>query len=681
MDHLEHMAVQAFPPKEAAAFERAVRRLEDHTVQAFLLKGTLSNRDAEGRNLPERLLAEAPQRFKNDERTLLQALARTRPAFLEVRRIIDEQLIEVVDHLGDPGKRLVICDRSLAARSCRFDELHVWIYPLPHYHRVRGTVIPFREMGPLNGWEAFCEMITHLGGDAVRLVEEPEWFLDHIPALRELQKRAHNARQRAMLENLEALYWTGDYKEASKNDSQELVSRLGKLAAVVIEPVHPETGEGDFSETHCWTWLDEAGFRKKLRPVLGAVRHNAFRGTWRIESSNTERYKRLKSAFEQTAGNALRPTAENWKNLAEGLWDKAASPAEVEDVPSSLLQEIDSMESVQLQVTAEAGIVDPSQLMELQMREWLCQPVPALDGKTIREAAEASPELRARAVKLLKMQVNEMDRKNLETGGHGDVSDLIESTGLTEVFEPPPPQRPVPEELLEEGPNNRTVDEPVHTTAFDKKQDPEMSLVETFEQLGPEDRKAVLKEARAITEESFLERPMCPRPRRRLSEAEVARRIEKGLESLPSVEEILTEMSIGSGSDLLDDIEAVMKENKIGKQFGLGIFTGLSTAWLALVPKGHRIRRISRDELGWFFASLERRHGQLAPTDDIDELFDALGKGCAQPEALLYALDNMLDYLEDTRGRDFSPPLPKGFVHACLFVRAFVDAVLQKMGA
>lgn len=676
LELMEKTAVQSMQGKALAAFEKHLRKGEDLAVQARLLAGTQVEKDADGRNLPQRLLTDPRQRFKNDERILLQALSQTRPSFLEVRKILDDRLVEVIDHLAPAAGRFFICDRSLAARCCRFDTYCVWTYPLPHYRRVRGSVIVFTGMGPFDGWGVFCEIVRKLGGDPDTLAENPAWLVEHTLAIRQMQERVHAARQRSMLDNLDVWYCTGDYRSVSKADAKHLLKTLNKLPQVAQDPPEKDADD-DFDETSRWTWLDESGLEKRIKPTWGVIRYNEFRRTWRIESGDSKRFQLLKTAFETAADGTLKATGEKRTNLAESLEKNVSPDIQTGDLPASLLQEVEALETGHFQI-AGADLEDrsPARLMEIQFREFMKQSIPALGGKTLAEAAKV-PELRPRALQILKGQINSLDLKNLESGTSADLQDLIESTGLTEAFEPPPPLR----KPLNDPENNApSFLPPQYDEDLPEIPEPENSVHSLLEQMDPEEREETLKRVKEMTDEAYRDRPICPRPKRRLNLDEVDARIGKGLKRFGGVEEILTEMNLGSGADLLQDLSELMEKKKIGKSYGIGAFCGISIAWLALVKPDHRVRRIAIEHVEWTLDSLIRKYEKSPLAEDLDELQDALEIDCKQPAAVFAALDGMMDYYEDQFDREFEGRPPKDILRACLIVRAFIDSVLHAMG-
>ncbi len=87
--------------------------------------------------------------------------------------------------------------------------------------------------------------------------------------------------------------------------------------------------------------------------------------------------------------------------------------------------------------------VDQAVRMSL-LRSWLNEPIPALGGKTPREAS-MDPTLRPRLEHLVKDQVRSFDEANLRAGTTGDMNWVLKDLSLDELIFPPPPWREAPD--------------------------------------------------------------------------------------------------------------------------------------------------------------------------------------------------------------------------------------------
>jgi hypothetical protein len=91
--------------------------------QAWQIAEFFSKRDAKGQTCAEAWAAAGFPGLKNDERFLQMRVNQSHPKLIEVRRVIDDARIEVVDLLEPGSKPFLLFDRSLAARVCRFTAL------------------------------------------------------------------------------------------------------------------------------------------------------------------------------------------------------------------------------------------------------------------------------------------------------------------------------------------------------------------------------------------------------------------------------------------------------------------------------------------------------------------------------------------------------------------------------
>jgi len=78
------------------------------------------------------------------------------------------------------------------------------------------------------------------------------------------------------------------------------------------------------------------------------------------------------------------------------------------------------------------------------LRSWLNESIPALGGKTPREAS-MDPTLRPMLVHLVKDQVRSFDEANLRAGTTGDMNWVLKDLSLDELIFPPPPWREAPQ--------------------------------------------------------------------------------------------------------------------------------------------------------------------------------------------------------------------------------------------
>ena len=180
------------------AIARAAESGNEEDLLLHSIKGLYFETDAEGSTFVDRWLADPKEKWKNGERIFFNGNKKIRPAFLEVRSILDHTGLELVDLLHD-RERILLFDTQLAERACRFDTLFSWIFPLPHFWRLNGLATPYTGIGDLDPFGVFCELVRHHGGDPETVGDDPDWFFEHLPALNHTHERVRAERRRHML--------------------------------------------------------------------------------------------------------------------------------------------------------------------------------------------------------------------------------------------------------------------------------------------------------------------------------------------------------------------------------------------------------------------------------------------------------------------------------------------------
>jgi len=190
-------------PALAQAFRCAVEGGSPHAGHAFTSWQLFFRLEADGLTCAQRWERAGFLGLKNDERVLFRAKMQVRIALLEIRSVLDEQRLEVVD-LFSPGRvPLRVMDRSLAKQAVRFAPMVAWVFPLPYFWRVAGTVLAIPDWAPLEPGEIVTELARHLGGPA-----EPEllrrWLAEHFVRLSEALDATARERRRLTLAQIDA---------------------------------------------------------------------------------------------------------------------------------------------------------------------------------------------------------------------------------------------------------------------------------------------------------------------------------------------------------------------------------------------------------------------------------------------------------------------------------------------
>ena len=198
-----------------------------------------------------------------------------------------------------------------------------------------------------------------------------------------------------------------------------------------------------------------------------------------------------------------------------------------------------------------------AEMEQTHQRTFPDQPVPALGGRTPREAA-GDPALRPKLVRLMKSHVRSHDQKNLQTGRDADINWLLRELGLEELDVPPPPLR-----------------SPL-----------EMADPEEMEPLDEEDER---REEKDDGPNAYSPEPD-PLPEQPIDLDEAARRLNKAMEEFDTATEALNELE-ASGATLIPDASELTADLLSGTEFSC-LVTFLLQAWFALVPPGCRAPRL-----------------------------------------------------------------------------------------
>ena len=360
-----------------------------------------------------------------------------RPRLIEVHRVFDGLRSEVVDLLEPEPEPLLICDRSLAARACRFTTILGWFFPLPHFWRSFGFGIAMPAIGSLEPQDAAAEIVRHLGGPEDRAAWN-EWFGLNCARFSEALSAVSLARREQMFAGMDAEFGKAVYD--LRAPFAECRDTLDAIAAVAHDPLADGEENEGFAEAR--VWFDESppfAQGAAARAVLGRVLLG--QAHWRLEAMGAEKLSRLRPKFEEVFADRVRFTGERRDNFLAHLkskepkYDRALVPPRLLENPSKVV-----LTSNRVPAGSAAGSKEEiiSEFTAEYDRAWLDESIPALDGKTPREAAR-DPALRPRLIRLLKERVHGTDERNLETGGTADANWLLEELGAREiVFDPPP---------------------------------------------------------------------------------------------------------------------------------------------------------------------------------------------------------------------------------------------------
>jgi len=529
--------------------QRAMRAGSGHAAHAFTTWNLFILRDERGLTCAQRWAQAGFPGLKNDERVFLRAKMQVRVVLFEVHRVLDEQCVEGVDLLAPEATPMIIVDRSLAARTSRFATLLAWVYPLPHFWRMNGTAISLSDVEGFEPVEMVIETVRHLGGPtegaALRL-----WLAENFVRVDEALIATAKERHRQMLASMDAQIGLATY--ALQAPFAECRAALDAEPAIERdEPTDKERGER-FVEARLW--FDDASPATVGRKLLGRVLLG--HASWSLEATSAARLATLRERFEKRLGKRTRFDRERRDDVGSRMAMEMPQPDQAL-VPPRLLQQPMRVEFSTSRVPVPTPLRSKAEVeahfMREHLRDYADQPVPALDRKTPRQAAQ-DPSLRKKLLLLLKPWVRRIDEMNLRTGLTDDINGLLRELGLAEIDFPPPPRRAPPAETPDD--------------EGDCPDDPEPAR-------GGASR---------------------PRPPGQLSEEEASKRMHHALAGFDTAAAAIDAL-IASGATVLEDVadltEALLSEHEYSF-----FVSFLLHGWFTLVPSGMKAPELNYEAMG-----------------------------------------------------------------------------------
>jgi hypothetical protein len=609
----------------------AGRTPEDPDFFVRSIQARFFDRDVTGRTFAERWQAAGYTGLTNDERVIFDGQRQMHLMLLELHRIEPEQC-EAQDRLDPAAAPLLILDRSLAGLAVRFASLLVWAYPQPQYWRLHGVASVIPECPGLEPEEVVRAVVRHLGGP-VDMPALREWLQANFALMhRALGALAEGFRQRAF-ERMAVSSHSAVYR--LRTPAAELARRFAALPALVPEPLPAKERKEGY--TQGWVWLDGTADTKLDGfagvPTLGNLalgpEHLCLKG------GMGQRFTQLRAAFERAFGQDVELVGERTDDVARQFAQKHPPQGDPALVPPELLalapQYAMNVSLVRLPVQ---GVSDPGAL-ELQMARnmvstYADQPVPALDGRTPREAAR-DPLLRPRLVTLMKRLVRQHDETCQRLGEQVDINGLLRALGLTELDFPPPPITPLPDEDMEE--------------AFDEAQ----------EDFAPD-------------LEDDVRSPAPPLPAAPLTDEEINARIEHVLDVLPDPIDMIDECDADS-EGLIDYAEAFAEGWH--EQERQTLLMSVATVWYLFFPPEYEPPPLDLDLLDEAVTkNLDRLH---ALDDTTKTSVTTLLHSAAQPAVFTTVASLLVG--TDSERKSLGIERQWARLEAMVFLRTLVDVI------
>lgn len=133
LKNLINMALQDMDTKKD---EEQTNAEEGARLELLLFKMIFQEKNPEGLTRYQIWGKNGFKGLNNDEKQDISFRKYSFPAIIEIQRKIDDLKTECIDLLGYRDRKILICDRCLAAQCSRFQIFSFWITPQPHYFTV-----------------------------------------------------------------------------------------------------------------------------------------------------------------------------------------------------------------------------------------------------------------------------------------------------------------------------------------------------------------------------------------------------------------------------------------------------------------------------------------------------------------------------------------------------------------
>jgi hypothetical protein len=345
-----------------------------------------------GHSIIQEFLKRSPGGLNLRQRKILEAWSRARYSIYEVQEVREGSGVQLKDLLVED--EFFVYDVSTSKRAALWDCSLARVEEFEGRHEFTAVMltIPQPQLAPLKEW-------------AIR--ERQRSGLDWDAFLRANSHRLRQAYSRVMnrIKAPRMVSYEGD----------ELVFSKARYTVLDEEALRREFDQSKVllrSEDGAdYGWLDAAEDEKGARRSYGNL-HIAG-GELTLECNSRERLQRGKELLRSIAGKHLRHRDDDFTSWQAAMRDRNPEP---DTSPGS-----DLSPEVKRQVE--------QQYVDEHYGKWLDLPLPALDGKTPRQAA-GIPEMRAQLVDLLKFVENVEERKRRGGGTSYDVSKLKAALGV-----------------------------------------------------------------------------------------------------------------------------------------------------------------------------------------------------------------------------------------------------------
>jgi hypothetical protein len=369
--------------------------------------------------------------LSRDEPFIASHKISTRVSLLEVRRVVDRQIVECVDLFSDKQEPVICCDRGLASNAAPFDTLLAWICRYPFFHRVHGIARPLPNSVE-SSRDRVLKAVEKLGGPSKQGPEWNDWLGIHLNEVadeigREEKKRMLSAARNSDFKECVAVYrWRAGF---SKLD-------LEGRCDFVWQPEDSNTrAKSGPHENHVWLRTGEsAKWEEKLpkahrsipgvpgEPIWGHL--HVYPDRVEVLAVSETLFRPMREMTEEFFGRALVFEKEFVADLAKQKFsDGEDKQHQGVILASNFFREKPDVKEVL------------KQTINAKLRHTLGEQIPALGGITPREAAQ-SPESRPILIDWMKAYLSSLESLGKQNGVVLDIDWALDELGLGELKVP-----------------------------------------------------------------------------------------------------------------------------------------------------------------------------------------------------------------------------------------------------
>jgi hypothetical protein len=346
-----------------------------------------------GHPIIEEFLKRSPGGLSMRQRKILEAWSRARFSIFEVQEVREGSGVRLKDLLA--GGEFFVYDVSTAKRAAPWDCYLARVEEFEGRHLFTALVltVPQNAIAPLKEWAIDAQRRSGLNWDA---------FL-HANSHKLRQEYSRLINRRA--DSMRVVSYEGDELVFSRARYAFLDEEAVRRALDQSKAFDQEEDPADYG------WLDEAEDANGARRAYGHL-HIAG-GQLTLACSTRQRLERGNALLRNLAGGHLRHLGDDFTSWQSAMRDRKGAPSPPKG--SGLPPEV------------ERGLVQ--RLLDEHYGKWIDLPVPALDGKSPREAATTAAG-RAQLVELLKMLQNGEEHNRREGLAWYDVCKLKAELGI-----------------------------------------------------------------------------------------------------------------------------------------------------------------------------------------------------------------------------------------------------------